>query len=61
MLTGFIVVLLGLLMFVHPELLSYLVASLFVLFGLGMMAAGWQFRRLRKPSQSPFINWIIRW
>ena len=28
--------------------------------GGGVMAASWQFRRLRKHSDSRFINWIIR-
>jgi hypothetical protein len=44
----------------YPQLLSLMVAGLLVLFGLGMMAASWQFRRVQKRSDSPFINWIIR-
>ncbi len=61
MVTGLVIVLVGVLMFVHPELLSYLIASLFVLFGLGMMAAAWQFRHAKRSSQSRFINWIVRY
>lgn len=61
MVTGLAIVLIGVLMFVRPEILSYMIASLFVLFGLGMMATSWQFRRARRSSQSPFIKWIIRY
>lgn len=51
----------GILMWWHPELLVYLVSGVFILFGLSMMAASWQFRRMRRRSESRFINWIIRW
>ena len=61
MITGLCFVLFGVLMWWHPELLAYLVSSIFVLLGLGMIAASWQFRRIGKRSQSRFINWIVRW
>ncbi len=61
MITGLCFVLFGILMWWHPELLAYLVSGLFILFGLGMMAASWQFRRLRRSSGSRLMNWIIRW
>ena len=61
MITGFAFVLFGLLVLVYPRLLAILFAAFLILFGLGMMAASWQFRRLRTRSQSRFINWIIRY
>ena len=61
MLTGLIFILIGALILRYPRLLELFAASLCILFGLGMMAAAWQFRRMRKASASPFVNWIIRW
>ena len=60
MITGFSLVLFGILVLIYPQLLAILFASFLILFGLGMMATSWQFRRLRKRSESRFINWIIR-
>ena len=61
MLTGFIIVVIGIAILFYPQILVALISGMLILFGLGMMAAGWQFRRLRKQSASPFINWIIRY
>ena len=61
MITGLFFVGFGVLIALYPQLLSLMVAGVLVLFGLGMMAASWQFRRMRKRSDSPFINWIIRY
>ena len=61
MMTGLTFVLLGLAIFFYPRILVAMISALFVLFGLGMMAASWQFRRLRTASKSRFINWIVRY
>ena len=61
MITGLFFVILGILILFYPQILVVMLSALLVLFGLGMMAASWQFRRMRKASASPFINWIIRW
>ena len=61
MITGLGFVLFGVLVLVYPQLLAILFASFLILFGLGMMATSWQFRRLRKRSESRFINWIVRY
>ena len=60
MITGLFFVLMGMLIFFYPRILEVFIATLLVLFGLGMMAASWQFRRMRKQSDSKFINWIVR-
>ncbi|MBI4343057.1 MAG: hypothetical protein HY599_06790 [Candidatus Omnitrophica bacterium] len=60
MFTGLAFVILGLLILFYPQILIAMIAGLFILFGLGMMAAAWQFRRLRRESSSRFINWIVR-
>ena len=61
MLTGVFIVVLGVLILLYPHILVVMIAGTLIFFGLGMMAASWQFRRLRRRSNSPFINWIIRW
>lgn len=61
MVTGLTFVLLGLAIYFYPRILVVIISGLLVLFGLGMMAASWQFRRLRTSPQSRFINWIIRY
>ncbi|MBI3330646.1 MAG: hypothetical protein HYZ96_00880 [Candidatus Omnitrophica bacterium] len=61
MITGLVFVTVGVLVLLYPHILVVMVSGFFILFGLGMMAAAWQFRRLRRESTSRFINWIIRW
>ena len=61
MITGLCFVILGVLILFYPQILIAIAAALLILFGLGLMAASWQFRRLKQQSQSRFINWIIRW
>ena len=61
MVTGLTFVLLGLVIYFYPRILVVMISGLCILFGLGMMAASWQFRRLRTSSRSRFINWIIRY
>jgi hypothetical protein len=61
MVTGLLFVLFGVLVILHPELLAYLFGGLCALFGAGMMLTAWQFRRLKRSSQSRFVNWIIRY
>ena len=61
MMTGLCFVLLGIVVLFYPHILVVLFSGCLILFGLGMMATSWQFRRLRKHSESRFINWIIRW
>ena len=59
--TGLLFVLFGLAILFYPRILVIMISSLLILFGLGMMAASWQFRRLRTSSRSRFINWLIRY
>jgi len=61
MVTGLIFILIGLIILFYPQILIIMIASLFILFGFGLMAMSWQFRRLRKQAQSRFVNWLIRW
>ena len=60
MITGLCFVAMGVVVLLYPRILEVLFAALLILFGLGMMATSWQFRRLRRHSESRFINWIVR-
>lgn len=60
MITGFCIAFVGVLILLYPKILVVMCASVLILFGLGMMATSWQFRRLRRHSESRFVNWIIR-
>ena len=60
MITGLCFVLMGILILLYPHILVVLFAGLLMLFGLGMIATSWQFRRMRRQSDSRFINWIVR-
>ncbi len=61
MFTGLIIVFIGLLILLYPQILVFMFSTLLILFGVGIMTASWQFRRFRKRSQSSFVNWIIRY
>ena len=61
MVTGLGFVILGVLVLWYPLILIAMISGALILFGFGMMAASWQFRRSRRQSQSRFINWIIRY
>ena len=61
MVTGLVFVLLGIAVLFYPQILVMIASSLLVFFGLGIMVTSWQFRRLRKHSESRFVNWIIRY
>ena len=61
MITGFCIVILGIAILFYPQILVALISGMLILFGLGMMAASWQFRRLGKQSESRFMKWIVRY
>ena len=61
MATGLFFVLMGMVVLFYPQILVALISGFLMLFGLGMMATSWQFRRLRRQSGSRFINWIVRY
>lgn len=60
MMTGLFFVVMGVLILFYSQILQILFAGVLILFGLGIMATSWQFRRFRRQSQSRFINWLIR-
>ncbi len=61
MFTGLIIVFVGFLILLYPQILVFMFSMFLIFFGLGIMTASWQFRRFRKQSESSFVNWIIRY
>jgi hypothetical protein len=61
MITGLCFVLLGLSILMYPQLLVYMIAALFITFGLGIMLAAYQFRRVKRETSSRFASWIARY
>jgi uncharacterized membrane protein YqjE len=60
MFTGLFFVLLGVLVLLVPQLLQAMVAGMLIMFGIGIMATGWQLRRMRRRADSWFASWITR-
>jgi len=60
MLTGFLLIAFGVLVAVFPQIVVAIVSTILILAGLSICAMSWQFRRLRRTSDSTFVNWIIR-
>lgn len=60
MVTGLFFIVIGILILLNPAVLVAMVALLFIMIGLGIMTMSWQFRRMRRRSESQFVNWIAR-
>ncbi len=61
MMTGLVLILMGITILFYPQILVLMISGFLIAVGLGIVAVSWQFRRLRRQSQSRFVNWIIRW
>ena len=61
MMTGLLLIVFGLLVAVFPQILVAMVSAILVLTGLSICLMSWQWRRVRRVSESPFVNWIVRW
>ncbi|PIQ84768.1 MAG: hypothetical protein COV75_00570 [Candidatus Omnitrophica bacterium CG11_big_fil_rev_8_21_14_0_20_63_9] len=60
MVIGLFFVVMGILILLNPAVLVAMVALLFIMIGMGIMAMSWQFRRMHRRSESQFVNWITR-
>ena len=61
MMTGLFFIITGLAILFYPQILVLMISGVLILIGLGIILASWQFRRLHKQANSPFMNWIIRY
>ena len=60
MITGLFFVLFGVTVLFYPKILVVLLSSLLIVFGIGLMAMSWQFRRFKSHTTSRFVNWIVK-
>jgi len=57
---GLLLIVFGVLVVVFPQILVALVSTFFILTGLLVCLTSWQFRRMRRRSDVPFFNWMMR-
>ncbi|MGE5280212.1 MAG: hypothetical protein ACM3L6_05680 [Deltaproteobacteria bacterium] len=60
MLPGIVFILAGILIAVYPPFLALIVASVLILTGVGLLAAGYNYRRMSRDTQDPFIHTFFR-
>jgi len=60
MVMGLLLVVFGLLVVVYPQLLVGLISGILIGTGLVMCLISWRWRRMRRRSESAFVNWMIR-
>ena len=61
MFTGLFLVFAGFFILLYPQILVLMIAGFLIMLGGGIMVASWQFRRLKRRSNSQFVNWIARY
>ena len=61
MTTGIFFIVMGVLVAMFPQILIAIVSGLLILIGLIIMSISWRWRRLRRASESPVVNWMMRW
>ena len=57
---GVLLILIGVLIAVKPQIVVVMISVAFILAGLMICALSWQWRRMRRSSNLPFVNWMIR-
>ena len=60
MVTGLLLMVFGVVVALYPQILVATISTLLILTGLVFCMISWQWRRLRRRSEVPFVNWFIR-
>ncbi len=60
MLAGLLLIIFGVTLIAYPELLSIIVASFFILSGLGVFIASAYFKRASRRFSNPYANFFIK-
>jgi len=61
MIIGIIFIIAGILIAIYPPLLSLIVASLLIFVGLSFIAISYQYKKLSKRMENPYIDFLIRY
>ncbi len=60
MFIGALFVLAGILIALNPPLLSFIVAAILILLGLGFMRISYYYKKISKQFEDPFMDFFIR-
>ena len=60
MVMGLLLIAFGVMVAAMPQILVAIISTFFIVTGLGMCVASWQCRRLRRSSDLPLVNWVVR-
>jgi len=60
MLVGILFVLAGILIALYPPLLSIIVAGVLVFTGISFVLVSYNYKKLTKSSENPFVDFFIR-
>ncbi len=60
MVTGFLLILFGVLVAIYPRILVAMVATILIVTGVGLCLLNWQWRRLGQKARGSWVNWMIR-
>ena len=58
---GLFLILIGVLIAVKPAVIIAMCSACFIAAGVIVCVVNWRWRRLRRRSGSPLVNWFIRW
>jgi len=60
MFVGALFILAGILIALNPPLLSFIVASVLILLGLGFMSISYYYKKISKQFEDPFMDFFIK-
>ena len=60
MFIGALFILAGIMIALNPPLLSFIVASMLILVGLGLVSASYHYKKMAKQFEDPFMDFFIR-
>ncbi len=60
MVVGIIFILTGILIAAFPKLLAIIVAAFLIMIGITLASVSYQFKRSKKETNNPFVDFFIR-
>ena len=60
MFVGAIFILAGILIALNPPLLSFIVAMMLILLGIGFVSMSYHYKKISKQFEDPFMDFFIR-
>ena len=60
MITGIILIIVGILIVAFPQLLSIIVATLLIMIGVTIASMSYHFKKINKEFNNPFMDFFIK-